>query len=215
MKTLLIGLLVVIVLLLPSCTSQEDLQLAWNDGFQAGADEGYQIGYDNGYSDGSDAGYDTGYDEGYNEGHDDAFQDFWDAFAQAYDEYIEDGETITGWEDLIRIYGGEVEGEAEDNLYLIITSITPQAYPGDYATLKAQTIPGALCTISVSYLIGMDEPQGLEDKYADDEGNVSWRWKVGEVMMGRYPITVRSFDLSDPRTPSVYRTAYLIVKTEF
>jgi hypothetical protein len=214
-KTLLIGLLVVVALLLPSCTSQEDLQLAWNDGFQAGTDEGYQIGYDNGYSDGSDASYDTGYDEGYSVGHDDAFQDFWDAFAQAYEEYLVEGETTTGaWEDLLRIYGGEVEGEAEDDLYLIIVSITSSVYDGEYATLKAQTIPGALCTISVSYLVGMSVPPGLENKYADDEGNVSWTWKVS-AMMGRYPVTVRSFDLSDPRAPSVYRTAYLVVKTEF
>ena len=94
MKTLLISLLVVAVLLLPSCTSQEDLQESWHDG--------YQVGYDEGYNEGNNAGYDTGYDEGFDSGYYKAVKDFWDFYMAKYGKYVENNGSTESLDELLR-----------------------------------------------------------------------------------------------------------------
>ena len=51
-----------------SSTSQEDIDNAYNDGWQAGYDEGYDYGYDDGEHDGYNEGASEGYQDGYEEG---------------------------------------------------------------------------------------------------------------------------------------------------
>ena len=74
---------------------------------------------------------------------------------------------------------------------LQILSVTSPVSRGGSATLSAQTVPGAQCTISVNYQSGPSQAQGLEPKTADSSGNVSWTWKVGtNTATGSWPITV-------------------------
>lgn len=58
-------------------------------------------------------------------------------------------------------------------------SVTTPIGQGYTATLEAKTEPGAYCTITVYYKSGPSGASGLDDKYADSLGNVSWSWKVG------------------------------------
>jgi len=68
---------------------------------------------------------------------------------------------------------------ATQTLTLEIVSVTSPVSPGAYATLKAKTIPNALCDITVFYKSGPSTAQGLYTKYPDSSGSVSWTWKVG------------------------------------
>ena len=66
-----------------------------------------------------------------------------------------------------------------DGLSLEIVSVTSPVSPGAYATLKAGAPPGAQCSIVVYYKSGSSTAQGLYNKQADVNGDVSWTWKVG------------------------------------
>lgn len=72
-----------------------------------------------------------------------------------------------------------------------IISLTSPIDPGEMATLTANTTPGAICKITVNYQSGNSEAQGLENKTADSNGNVSWTWEVGaNTTPGTYQIVV-------------------------
>jgi len=64
-------------------------------------------------------------------------------------------------------------------LFLEIVSVTSPIGKGNTATLRAKTIPGADCTITVYYKSGPSSASGLYSKKADSGGSVSWSWKVG------------------------------------
>jgi len=76
-------------------------------------------------------------------------------------------------------------------LSLQIISVTTQVRPGQSATLVAQTIPGAKCSIAVYYKSGKSTASGLYPKTANNSGRVSWTWKVGtRTTPGNWPIVV-------------------------
>lgn len=76
-------------------------------------------------------------------------------------------------------------------IYLKIISVTSPISPGENATLVAQTVGGAYCTITVYYLSGPSRAAGLYSKYADNHGSVSWTWRVGtRTTSGTWPIVV-------------------------
>lgn len=76
---------------------------------------------------------------------------------------------------------------------IAITSVTSPVYAGDYAELTAQIQPGAEAEIDVIYKSGTSRAQGLEAKTADENGHVSWKWKVGSsTSAGTWSIVVRS-----------------------
>lgn len=64
-------------------------------------------------------------------------------------------------------------------LSLQIVSVTSPVSSGGTATLIAQTLPGADCSITVYYKSGPSSASGLDPKPADNSGKVSWTWKVG------------------------------------
>jgi beta-lactamase superfamily II metal-dependent hydrolase len=66
-----------------------------------------------------------------------------------------------------------------DEPSLEIASVTSPVSPGAYATLEARAPPGAQCTIAVYYKSGLSTAPGLYPKQADNNGDVSWTWKVG------------------------------------
>jgi hypothetical protein len=75
---------------------------------------------------------------------------------------------------------------------VLIISVTSPVSPGANATLVAQTVPGALCTITVRYKSGPGTAEGLKPTpTADSSGRVSWTWKVGtNTTPGTWPIVV-------------------------
>jgi beta-lactamase superfamily II metal-dependent hydrolase len=79
----------------------------------------------------------------------------------------------------------------KQKLFLNIVSVTSPIGQGYTATLKAETLPGAQCTIAVYYKSGKSTASGLYPKEADSQGNVSWSWKVGtRTTPGSWPIVV-------------------------
>ena len=80
---------------------------------------------------------------------------------------------------------------AEAGLELSIVKVTSPVSPNASVALRAQTLPGADCSIDVEYSSGQSEAKGLEPKKADSQGNVSWTWKVGaQTGAGKYKIFV-------------------------
>lgn len=155
-------------------------QRAYDRGYEIGYTEGednndYRRGYDFGYENGEHFGYDKGFDAGIAQGNDISY----DKGYQAGLEY------------------GNFDWEAAD-FPLDIVSVTSPVSPGDYATLKANTIPNAACYIGVFYESGRSEADGLHPKFADNKGNVSWTWKVGTgITPGRWQIVVIAYSLGD------------------
>jgi beta-lactamase superfamily II metal-dependent hydrolase len=92
-------------------------------------------------------------------------------------------------------------------LSLEIISVTTPIGQGYYATLWANTEPGAYCTITVYYLSGPSEAQGLYPKYADSNGNVSWTWKVGtRTTPGTWRIVVTASSGGETVSQTTYFT---------
>jgi competence protein ComEC len=76
-----------------------------------------------------------------------------------------------------------------------VVSLTSPASKGSTATLTINTLPGAICTITVYYKSGPSTAAGLGQKTADASGNVSWSWKVGTKTTAgvwRIVVTARS-----------------------
>lgn len=81
--------------------------------------------------------------------------------------------------------------EPDSALAIAIVDVTSPVSPGQTATLRATTTPGAECSIAVNYSSGASEAKGLEAATADDQGEVSWSWKVGpKTATGDYSIDV-------------------------
>lgn len=76
-------------------------------------------------------------------------------------------------------------------LSLQILSVTSPVLPGESAILRAHTVAGATCTISVYYTSTRSAAEGLNEKIAESSGNVSWTWKIGtDRTPGSYRIEV-------------------------
>jgi competence protein ComEC len=111
---------------------------------------------------------------------------------------------VDGKEDTFTV---EKEG---DTLFLRIVSVTPNPIGQGYtATLRAETVPGAYCTIKVYYKSGLSTAAGLYSKEADNQGNVSWSWKVGtRTTPGSWPIVVTASIDGETVTQTTYITVY-------
>jgi hypothetical protein len=80
---------------------------------------------------------------------------------------------------------------AAADLLVALVSVSTPAPRGSEAIVRAQTVPGATCSIEVRYRSGPSRARGLEPKAADTRGEVSWRWQVGSsTTPGRWPILV-------------------------
>lgn len=88
-------------------------------------------------------------------------------------------------------------------LSLEIISVTSPVKHGESATLKAQTLARARCSISVYYKSVRSALESLNEKTAEATGNVSWTWKTGtDLAPGSYRIEVvsRLGDKSESKT---------------
>jgi cytoskeletal protein RodZ len=97
--------------------------------------------------------------------------------------------------------------ETPSELFLDEVSVTSPVTKGNYASLTSRTLPGALCQITVYYKSGASSAKGLEQKTADDSGNVSWSWKVGSATTsGNWRIVVKAIIDEQEVTKEVYFT---------
>ncbi len=97
----------------------------------------------------------------------------------------------------------------EQNLFLEIKSVTSPITRGSYATLTAQTLPNADCSITVYYKSGPSKAQGLHSKKADSLGDVSWTWKVGiRTTPGSWRIAVTGSLSGETISQTTYFTVY-------
>ena len=95
------------------------------------------------------------------------------------------------------------------SLFAQIVSLTSPIARGNKATLEADTLPGAQCSITVRYKSGPSKAKGLQLSQADNQGTVSWTWTVGgRTTPGSWPIEVSC--TSDSRQAKV--TTELFVK---
>jgi micrococcal nuclease len=62
---------------------------------------------------------------------------------------------------------------------ITLVSLTSPTSPGSNATLVIQVAAGAVCDPGVIYKSGESGAQGLEQKTAGGDGQLSWTWKVG------------------------------------
>jgi hypothetical protein len=163
---------------------QEELDAAYNDGYGQGYDDGNIDGYNKGEVDGYVDGYKDGVVVGYDDGFD-AGRTVGDAegYARGYAKGYSEG-----------YQKGREECEEPTSVFFIrILSITPNpAGAGNEATLRALTLPNALCTITVHYKSGPGTADGLKPTpTADSSGIVSWTWLVGGATTpGSWPCVV-------------------------
>ncbi len=81
------------------------------------------------------------------------------------------------------------------NADLVVTSITSPINTNEIATLSAVGTPNTQYSISVYYGSGPSSASGLEDAISDNNGNVSWSWKIGgKTNPGSYRIVLTSSD---------------------
>ena len=74
---------------------------------------------------------------------------------------------------------------------LKLVSVTSPIFNGESATLVIIGKPNTEYTISVYYPSGLSESKDLEAKISDNDGNVSWTWKVGTTTSeGEHKITI-------------------------
>ena len=62
---------------------------------------------------------------------------------------------------------------------LTVTKAPGTVAPGSKASVTIKGTPGQSYSIAVHYSSGISKADGLEDKTADSNGNVTWQWEVG------------------------------------
>lgn len=85
----------------------------------------------------------------------------------------------------------------EEVTKLEFVSITDPIKLGSEVTLTMKGKKNTSYNIDVYYASGVSKASGLEDKVSDEEGNVSWTWRVSKnVIPGNYEIVVTDGELS-------------------
>jgi len=69
--------------------------------------------------------------------------------------------------------------EQTSELFINVVSLTSPITPGGTSRLTINTIPGAVCTITVYYKSGASQAAGLGSQTSGENGDVTWSWKVG------------------------------------
>ena len=109
-------------------------------------------------------------------------------------------------EDEEPIEPNEKEESIELNAQLV--SITSPIKAGKEATIELISIPNAEHEITVKYTSGASTAKGLEPKFSDADGKISWTWHVrANVRPGEYTIVIRSGE-------ATYKTTIVIEEAE-
>ena len=62
---------------------------------------------------------------------------------------------------------------------LKLIALTEKVPAGKKASVTVQGLPNTEYSIVVTYATSVSEAKGLENKYSDENGIVSWSWRVG------------------------------------
>lgn len=75
---------------------------------------------------------------------------------------------------------------------LKLLSITKAVYAGKTASVTVRGLPNTEYTITVTYATAVSEAKGLEKKCTDENGIVSWTWRVGnQTKPGKHTIEIQ------------------------
>ena len=76
---------------------------------------------------------------------------------------------------------------------LKLVSMTETVSAGKTATVTVKGLPNTEYSITVTYSTSVSQAAGLEPKYTDENGSVSWSWRVGnQTKPGEYKIEIQS-----------------------
>ncbi|MBO5039601.1 MAG: hypothetical protein J6D09_00725 [Clostridia bacterium] len=76
---------------------------------------------------------------------------------------------------------------------LKLLALTPNVPAGKNALVTVRGLPNTEYSITVTYSTSESVAQGLEAKYSDKDGKVTWEWRVGnQTKSGTYTIEIKS-----------------------
>lgn len=90
---------------------------------------------------------------------------------------------------------------------LRLLALTPNVPAGKNALVTVRGLPNTEYSITVTYSTSESDAKGLVPKYSDENGKVSWEWRVGNrTKPGKYTIEIYSktekitvhFNVTDP-----------------
>ena len=92
---------------------------------------------------------------------------------------------------------------------LTLVDVTDTVPAGKKATVTVKGLPNTEYSITVTYSTSVSQASGLEAKTTDENGLVSWTWRVGNnTKPGRYTVEIQSrtekitlyFNVTAPQT---------------
>ena len=96
------------------------------------------------------------------------------------------------------------KNEELSDLNATLVSLTTPVKAGKSATIEITAEPNTEYSITVRYSSGPSSAKGLEPKLSDENGSVSWTWKVSaNVKPGEYTIEIKSGN-------AVYETTFVV-----
>jgi len=92
---------------------------------------------------------------------------------------------------VVKSDGENIQIFEEEKVDIVLSDITKEVNKGDIGKISIVGKKNHKYSIKVIYSSGESTAKGLEDKVSDDNGNVSWKWKVSKnVRPGTYKIIV-------------------------
>lgn len=92
---------------------------------------------------------------------------------------------------------------------LTLVDITETVSAGKTASVTVKGLPNTEYSIVVTYATTVSQAKGLEEKYTDENGVVTWSWRVGnQTKPGKYTVEIQSrtekitlyFNVTAPQT---------------
>lgn len=92
---------------------------------------------------------------------------------------------------------------------LTLVDITETVSAGKTASVTVKGLPNTEYSIVVTYATTVSQAKGLEEKYTDENGIVTWSWRVGnQTKPGKYTVEIQSrtekitlyFNVTAPQT---------------
>lgn len=92
---------------------------------------------------------------------------------------------------------------------LTLVDITETVSAGKTASVTVKGLPNTEYSIVVTYATTVSQAKGLEEKYTDENGIVTWSWRVGnQTKPGKYAVEIQSrtekitlyFNVTAPQT---------------
>ena len=75
---------------------------------------------------------------------------------------------------------------------LKLVEMTETVSAGKKASVTVKGLPNTEYSITVTYATSVSEAKGIEEKYTDNNGIVSWEWRVGnQTKPGEYKIEIQ------------------------